>query len=415
MLYTSALAYEPNAAGDPSAVVVTKRNPDGTLIPGSVRFIGLENDPRLFNDKNWLAVDRESPSASAVVVASWRLFTVGADALAPEGGWIAISGDGAATFSAPIRLPVPAVQAAESQFYQPLLGRDPTNGHRMLYVILRTQGAGNSVAMHVAKADIDGLSGTTSLENRLKDPLAWTFLSSRLSGLTAYGASGYDGTFRFGSFFMPAIDSSTGRLFAVVHALDPVTRRSQVLISSSLDGALTWSAPAVIDNPGRGHQLMPSVAARGGRVFAVWYDSRNDLEFAPFSPIRGVDVYAASLDDALKVQRVTRLTPEVQRGDRPVFTRPRSAGASSAGFERPHDFDPRPKDSEVVKAAASDNCASERYGFIGDYIGITANATEAWAAWTDLRDVLDLGEICAAGHLCAGNRNQTVHAVRIPR
>ena len=168
------------------------------------------------------------------MVASWRLFTVGADAQAPEGGWIAISGDGASTFSAPIRLPVPALQASESQFYQPLLGRDPGNGHRMLYVILRTQSAGNAIAMHVVKADIDGVSGTSALESRLKDPLAWTFLPSRISGLTAYGASGYDGSFRFGSYFMPAIDSSTGRLFAVVHALDPVTRRAQTLISDQL-------------------------------------------------------------------------------------------------------------------------------------------------------------------------------------
>jgi hypothetical protein len=312
-------------------------------------------------------------------------------------------------------LPVPDLQASESQFYQPLLGRDPSNGHRVLYVILRTQGAGNAIAMHVVKADIDGVSGTSALESRLKDPGAWTFLPSRLAGLAAYGASGYDGTFRFGSFFMPALDPSTGRLFVVVHALDPVTLRAQVLISRSVDGALTWSTPSAIDNPGRGNQLMPAVAARGGRVFAVWYDSRNDAAFAPLSQIRGVDVYAAAMDDALNVQRVSRLTPEVQRADRPVFTRPRPAGASSATGERPHDFDPRASAPDTVKAASNENCAIERYGFIGDYIGIAANAGEAWAAWTDLRDLTDSGDICAVGHSCAGNRNQSVHAVRIPR
>lgn len=310
---------------------------------------------------------------------------------------------------------VPAVQAAESQFYQPLLGRDPNTGHRMLYVIIRTQSAGNAIAMHVVKADIDGVSGTAALESRLRDPLAWTFLQSRLAGLTAYGGAGYDGTFRFSSYFMPAIDSATGRLFAVVHALDPITRRARALISRSTDGAVTWSTPAPIDDPGKGNQLMPSVAARGGRVFAVWYDSRNDLEFAALSPIRGVDVYAAVLDDALKLAGVSRLTPETQRADRPVFTRPRPVGASSVSGERPHDFDPASPKSDVVKAAANPNCASERYGFIGDYIGITANANEAWAAWTDLRDLTGAGDICAVGHSCAGNRNQNIHAVKIPR
>jgi hypothetical protein len=414
LLYTSGLAYEPNAAGDPSAVVISRRNGDGTLEAGSIRLIGLENDIRLFNDKNWLAVDRDSPSEQTKVVVSWRLFTVGPDALAPEGGWIAVSGDGARSFSAPIRLPVPAAQAAESQFYQPLLGRDPVSHHQMLYVILRTQSGNAAVAMHVVKADIDGLSGTAALEARLQDPLAWTFLPSRLSGLTAYGASGYDGAFRFSSFFMPAVDPVTGRLFAVVHALDPVSRRARALISRSIDGALTWSAPVPIDDPGRGNQLMPSVAARGGRVFAVWYDTRNDLEFQPLSPIHGVDVYAAALDDALKVETVSRLTPEVQRADRPVFTRSRSAAASSAVGERPHDFDPQAPKPDSVKAAA-ENCLVERYGFIGDYIGVAANASEAWAAWTDLRDVTAAGDICAIGHSCTGNRNQTIRAARIPR
>lgn len=411
VLYTSALAYEPAAPGDPSAVVVSRRSPDGSLMPGSVRLLVLENDERLFNDKNWLAVDRDSPSDRAVVVASWRLFTVGVNPPAAEGGWIAISGDGAQTFSVPIHLPVPAAEAALSQFYQPLLGRDPGNGHKVLYVILRSQ-APNGISMHVVKADIEGLQGTPALESKLKDPQAWTFLASRLSGLASYGASGYDGTFRFSSFYMPAIDPSTGRLFVVVHALDAASRRSLTLISRSTDGALTWSTPLPIDNPGRGNQLMPSVAARDGHVFAVWYDSRNDPEFAPLSAIHGVDVYAAALDDALKVERVTRLTPEVQRADRPVFTRPRSAGASSALGERPHDFDPR---ASPVRAAATAECVGERYGFIGDYIGVTANAKEAWAAWTDLRDLVPSGDICAIGHSCDGNRNQTIRAMRIPR
>ena len=411
VLYTSALAYEPAALGDPSAVVVSRRSPDGSLLPGSIRLLALENDERLFNDKNWLVVDRDAPSERAVVVASWRLFTVGPNAPAQEGGWIAVSGDGARTFSIPIHLPVPAAEAAQSQFYQPLLGRDPVSGHKVLYVILRSQAA-NGISMHVVKADIEGLQGTVALESRLKDPSAWTFLASRLSGVTSYGASGYDGTFRFTSFFMPTIDLSTGRLFVVVHALDPSSRRAQALISRSTDGALTWSTPVPIDNPGKGNQLMPSVAARDGHVFAVWYDSRNDPDFAPLSAIRGVDVYAAALDDTLRVERVTRLTPEVQRADRPVFTRPRPVGASASTGERPHDFDPR---APSVKAAATPECVSERYGFIGDYIGVTANAKEAWAAWTDLRDLVPSGDICAIGHSCDGNRNQSIRAMRIPR
>ena len=59
--------------------------------------------------------------------------------------------------------------------------------------------------------------------------------------------------------------------------------------------------------------------------------------------------------------------------------------------------------------------ASSGKMFIGDYIGVTANAKEAWAAWTDLRDLVPSGDICAIGHSCDGNRNQSIRAMRIPR
>ena len=239
-IYTCGLGYDPVGAGDPSAIVVSRRDRDGRLV--TTHLIAPEDDLRLFNDKNWLAVDRESPPERTLVVASWRLFTSGNDALAPQGGWIAVSGDGAATFSAPIRLPVPAAEAAASQFYQPLLARDPTTRRRALYVMLRTGGGDGSIAMHVAKADIEGALGTAALEARLRDPASWSFLASRLGGLAGFGANGYDGSFRFGSFFMPAVDSDSGRLFAVFHAFDAASRRSRALVTRSLDGAVTWSA-----------------------------------------------------------------------------------------------------------------------------------------------------------------------------
>ncbi len=56
--------------------------------------------------------------------------------------------------------------------------------------------------------------------------------------------------------------------------------------------------------------------------------------------------------------------------------------------------------------------STNRYGFIGDYIGLAANREYAYAVWTDLRD-LDLTDGVCAGHSCNGRRNQNVYFARI--
>jgi len=54
----------------------------------------------------------------------------------------------------------------------------------------------------------------------------------------------------------------------------------------------------------------------------------------------------------------------------------------------------------------------EPYGFIGDDIGLAANDTFAFAAWTDLRD-LDTRVDIRAGSSCDGRRNQNTYYARI--
>ncbi len=216
-LYTCALAYRPdppgapNDAPSPSTIVVSRRNRDGNLVPGTTHFLALENDGRLFNDKNWIAVDRTSPVESTVVIMAWRLFTFGNSPPAQAGGHIMVSADGATSFGAPIRLPIPIDVADASQFYQPLIGPDPLTGRKTLYIIFRTTNSSDySMAMHLVKADITGLQpGTPALHEHLAEETNWTYLQDRIPGLFSFGSSGYDGGFRFSSYFSPAIDRST--------------------------------------------------------------------------------------------------------------------------------------------------------------------------------------------------------------
>ncbi len=410
--YTSVLAFEPapDFGGSPSAIVVSRWDRGGRLVPGTTHFTGLEDDPGLFDDKNWIAVSRDARPDRTIVVSSWRLFTFGDAPPAPPGGYIAVSADGSRSFSAPIQLPVPPGLVANSQFYQPLIGPDPRSGRSTLYVIYRTSSSGLGLRMHLLEADIDGFGGgTAALYDHLAQPTVWTSLAVRIGGLSPIGAHGFDGSFRFGSFFMPAVDRANGWLYAVTHALDGNNQGSQVVVYRSEDGGDEWIGPVVIDYPGRGFQLMPSVAVHSGTVSVVWYDSRHDPDFVPLGGVFGVDVYFAEMGARLDVRRVRRLTPSLQTADHPVFTRARPAGIATAE-ELPHDAVP----PGGVAAASAQDCDADRYGFIGDYIGLAADADYAYAAWTDLRDLDTESSVCT-GHSCtSGNRNQNIYFARIP-
>ena len=70
--------------------------------------------------------------------------------------------------------------------------------------------------------------------------------------------------------------------------------------------------------------------------------------------------------------------------------------------------------NEGVTALTTEDCTEERYGFIGDYIGLAADRNFAYAAWADLRDLVHDAGVCA-GHSCNGRRNQNVYFARIPK
>jgi hypothetical protein len=416
-IYTCALAFTPEPDDNPdgprpSAIVVSRRNRDGNL--EVTHFLGTESDARLANDKNWIAVDRTAPHGSTIVISSWRLFTSEDNPPVQPGGYIAVSADGAASFGAPIRLPVPLEVAIGSQFYQPLIGPDPRTGRKTLFIIFRTVDPDNNyvMVMYLLKADIDGLSpGTGLLHARLADSASWTYLADRITGQYAFGSGGYDGSFRFSSYYHPAIDRESGHLYAVAHVFDIETQGSKVIAVKSVDGGETWSGPRAVDYPGWGYQLMPTVAYHSGMVSVLWYDSRHDVEFAPFAVSRGIDVYYGELDRDLRTTRVLRLTPETQNADHPVFTRARPPeGAPSPVMQQEMPLAAREMPGLLPQTTGQ--CFDMRYGFIGDYIGLAATGAFAYAVWTDLRDLDTTDGVCA-GHSCTGRRNQNIYFARI--
>jgi len=415
-IYTCGLPYQERPAtpglAEPSAISLARRDRDGNLVAGTIHYLGLEDDPTLFNDKNWIAVSRDAGVEQTVVVVAWRLFTGGLASTMPLGGYVAVSGDGAATISEPIRLPLTTQQAIPTQFYQPLIARNPTTKRKSIYVFLRNyHDESMFTVMDIFKADIEGLEGTEALANHLSDPDNWLYLPTRIDGVFSYNSSGLGGGFRFSTFYMPTVDHETGYLYVASHAYNATTGGARVFVSRSTNGGRSWSDLKFIDYPG-GYQFMPSIAVNNGTVSVLWYDSRHETNFTPNGIPQGLDVYYAELDTELEVQRILRLTPETQSAVHPVFTRPLSQ-SKTFSVTGPHDRSNIPGQGPFLfELADKDSRDCDGYGFIGDYIGLAADESFAYAIWADLRDLDTETDICSGNDL-QGKRNQNVYFARI--
>ena len=143
---------------------------------------------------------------------------------------------------------------------------------------------------------------------------------------------------------------------------------ADVFISRSKTNGQTWEAP-VKPTPGAGgHQIMPSLAAAGGELSVIWYDSRSEPAFTPSGPVTG-QCPAGAITGA----GCTGMD---------VYYSQAATGASGPltfGAElRLTDQSFNPNLWGSIKAITP---------FIGDYVGLTADADTAYAVWTDNRDI----------------------------
>jgi hypothetical protein len=76
-----------------------------------------------------------------------------------------------------------------------------------------------------------------------------------------------------------AADNVHGTLVMAFQAAQ-ASGQGQVAFVRSTDGGASWSAMALLAPSTSGHQFFPFLTASGGRVSAVWYDSRGDANYA---------------------------------------------------------------------------------------------------------------------------------------
>jgi hypothetical protein len=138
--------------------------------------------------------------------------------------------------------------------------------------------------------------------------------------------------------------------------------QGQIEYAFSTDGGATWSTPALLNSSTNdGHQFYPFLAASGGRVNAVWYDSRGDSNYA-----------------------ATRPPCNSATGQTTACVNVRYAESGDGG---------KTWSSSIQVNDVSTNLNYEQFGgrrvpFFGDYITVAAQGNTVGAVWTDQRNTV---------------------------
>ena len=139
--------------------------------------------------------------------------------------------------------------------------------------------------------------------------------------------------------------------------------QGQIETVRSANGGATWSGPALLAPSETGHQFMPFLAASSGRISAIWYDSRGDLDYAatrpPCNSASGQTSACLNVRYAESIDGGANWSPSVQVTDAPT------------------------------------NLNYEQFGgrlvpFFGDYITVAAQGSTVGAVWTDQRNTVGM-------------------------
>lgn len=157
----------------------------------------------------------------------------------------------------------------------------------------------------------------------------------------------------------PAIATSGDDILVAFQTMLP-SGQGQIQFTRSSDGGASWSSPDPIDAQASGHQFMPWLAASGGTITAIYYDSRADSSFAP-----------------------SRAPCNDGAGATTACLAVWSSTSTDGGATWSH--------QEVTDALTNPNL--EQFGgrgvpFFGDYIEVAAVGSTIEAVWTDQRDAV---------------------------
>jgi hypothetical protein len=137
--------------------------------------------------------------------------------------------------------------------------------------------------------------------------------------------------------------------------------QGQIEFIFSINGGSTWSSPTRLAPSSTGHQFYPFLAASGGRVNAIWYDSQGDPDYSADRP-----------------------PCNSATGQTSACLNVRYAESSDSG---------KNWGSSIRLTDTPTNLNYEQFGgrlvpFFGDYITVAAQGDTIGAAWTDQRNTV---------------------------
>jgi uncharacterized protein YjbI with pentapeptide repeats len=442
LFYYAGIAFNRGAGGLGTVFVARFIDNNNTETGDPIQYLGTvrvdDGTPTRFIDKPWLATDIPRAGALTCTIGSQRF--PGGNVYMAYVSFVGInnepdetrstlvlsrSRDCGATWSQPV-----SITDGGSLAQGASMAVDPNTG--TLWVVWRQfASAGRPNAMFVSRSTDGGATFSAPL---------------KIADINPFDQPANTNGLRTNSYPTIAIDGSTpARVYVSWSARGFAQEQdSRVLITSSTDGS-NWSAPRLVDtSPMRGHQIMPSMVAAGGRLAILYYDQRETStsgqlrcptnncatisQFVETRPLTGdlasgqtSKVFNAQLFDAAPPS-FNPLTDPVSRrqtidvrlstasvGANPVFSTVRvsdySFGNATGGAPGAKPINQLRYNAPNVPLFVSGTRA-----FIGDYIDLAASPTflpiqsgtrTIWrfnsspntptifhAAWTDNRDVI---------------------------
>ena len=175
----------------------------------------------------------------------------------------------------------------------------------------------------------------------------------------------------------PGTEVESGTTFGTVVSNDlPLSFHRNVgsqagVFFTRLDGATgAHTTPTLIDNQAAGHQLFPYIAADGGTVHVLWWDSRNDPCYSPKRPVG--NCANKSTVPAFDVYASTSATH----------------GDGWAAATRVTDVRSNPDFEQF---------GGRTVPFAGDYLYISSVGAFSYGVWTDWRNTVPGGDLREGG------------------